>query len=205
VILQVVPRIWPPDAVHDTVDVVVRGAAFQRSLQSSLAERLMRWLGEWMGRVVHFLDGKASVRAIALGIAAMLALLVVARLVLAARARDDDAFAASGARRARPGGDSWRDADRFAADGRFEEAAHALYRGVLASLAQTERVRLDPSKTSGDYARELRARGSASHAPFRAFGRRFEVAVYGHGGCDAALIDDLRRLASPFAPRARAA
>jgi hypothetical protein len=64
---------------------------------------------------------------------------------------------------------------------------------------------LDPSKTSGDYARELRARGSASYQPFRDFSRRFDVAVFGHGGCDAALIDDLRRLATPFAPRARAA
>src|SRR5258705_7522866 len=205
VILQVVPRVWPAGAVHDTVEAVVRGAAFRRSLQSSLAERLVRWIGEWMGRVFHFLDGKASARAIAIGLAATLVLLVVARFVLAARARDDDAFSAGRGARARAGEDPWRAADRLAADGRFEEAAHALLRGVLASLAQTERVRLDPSKTSGDYARELRVRGSASWEAFRAFGRRFDVAVYGHGGCDAALVGDLRRLAMPFAPRARAA
>ena len=76
---------------------------------------------------------------------------------------------------------------------------------VLLSLTRSDRVRLDPSKTSGDYARELRARGSAAYQPFRAFSRRFDVAVFGHGGCDAALIEDLRRLAAPLAPRARAA
>jgi hypothetical protein len=77
---------------------------------------------------------------------------------------------------------------------------------VLLTLARAERLRLDPSKTSGDYARELRARSSASYQPFRTFSRRFDVAVFGHGGCDAALIDDLRRLAAPFSSlRARAA
>jgi hypothetical protein len=205
VILQVVPRVWPADAVHDTVDAVVRAAAFRRSLQSSLAERLVRWFGEWLRRVFHVLDGMASARAIALGLAAALVVVVVARLVLAARARDQDAFALSRASQARSGEDPWRAADRLAAEGRFEEAAHALYRAVLAGLAQTERLRLDPSKTSGDYARELRARGAASYAPFRAFAHRFDVAVYGHGRCDAGLIDDLGRLARPFAPRSRAA
>jgi hypothetical protein len=205
VIFQVGSRLWPADAIHDTVEAVVRGAAFRRSLQSSLVERLSRWFTEWIARVFHFLDGKASARAIALGLAGALVLLVIARLLLAARAREGDAFAASRRGGARAGEDPWRAADRLAADRRFEEAAHALYRGVLLSVAQSERLRLDPSKTSGDYARELRASGSASYAPFRAFGRRFEVAVYGHGGCDAVLIDDLRRLASPFAPRARAA
>jgi hypothetical protein len=75
---------------------------------------------------------------------------------------------------------------------------------VLESLARSEHLRLDPSKTSGDYARELRTRGSSSHAPFRAFGRRFDVAVYGHGGCDEAAIAELYRLAAPFRPRAGA-
>jgi hypothetical protein len=76
---------------------------------------------------------------------------------------------------------------------------------VLLSLARNERLRLDPSKTSGDYARDLRARASSSYQPFRSFARRFDVAVYGHGGCDAALITDLRALAAPFLPRAHAA
>jgi hypothetical protein len=76
---------------------------------------------------------------------------------------------------------------------------------VLLSLARGERMRLDPSKTSGDYARELRARGSSAYQPFRAFARRFDVGVYGHGRCDAVLIAELRALAAPFATRARAA
>jgi hypothetical protein len=130
---------------------------------------------------------------------------VVARLFLAARARDAEGIAASRGRRTGAGEDPWRAFERLRAAARFEDAAHALYRGVLTSVAHRERVRLDPSKTSGDYARELRARGSALHPVFRAFSRRFDVAVYGHGGCDAAALAELRQLADPFAPQARAA
>lgn len=203
--LQVAPRVWPADAVHDTVQSVVSGSAFRRSLQSSIAERLWQWLGQWLSRLFDLLDGRTSPRTIALTLAALLVLLVVARLVLAARARDAEAFAASRGRHARAGEDPWRAFERLRAAGRYEEAAHSLYRGVLASLARRERVRLDPSKTSGDYARELRTRGSALHPLFRTFSRKFDVAVYGYGGCDDASLAELRRLAEPFVPQARAA
>ena len=203
--LQVAQRVWPPAAVHDTVEAVVSGAAFRRSLQTSVAERLLRWLGEWLSRFSHFLRGAPSARMIALGVVGALVLLVIARLVLAARARDADSLAAARAGRASATENPWQEADRLAAAGRFEEAAHALYRGVLAGLARRERLRLDPSKTSGDYARELRRRGAPSYAAFRTFVRRFDVAVYGYGGCTAESIAELRRLAEPFAPWARAA
>ena len=203
--LQVAPRSWPADAVHDTVQAVVRGPAFRRSVQDSIAERLLRWLGEWLSRMSGLLEGWASPRTIAFGLAALLVLLVVGRLVLAARARDVEALALARGRRSGATEHPWRAYERLRAAGRHEEAAHALYRGVLASVAQRERVRLDPSKTSGDYARELRARGSALHPAFRSFSRRFDVAVYGHGGCDDASLDELRRLAEPFVPRARVA
>lgn len=204
-ILQVAPRIWNAGAVHDTVQAVVQGPAFRRSIQSSVAERMLGWIAEWLAQLFRYFEGRTSARILALTLVAVLVALVIARLVLAARARDDgDAMDMRGGRLLK-GEDHWRAAERLASEGRYEDSAHAIYRGVLASLALSERVRLHPSKTSGDYARELRARGSTSQAPFRAFGRRFDVAVYGRGGCDAALIDDLVRLAAPFRSRARAA
>jgi hypothetical protein len=203
--LQVAERVWSPTAVHDTVEAVVRGFAFRRSLQSSLAERLVRWFGEWMSRFSHLLSGAPSARTIAIGVAAVLVLVVVVRLLVAARARDADALASSRAARTGAAPNPWINADRLIAEGRFEEAAHALYHGVLTGVVGRERLRLDPSKTSGDYARELRGRGSPSYAAFRAFVRRFDVAVYGYGGCTAESLDELRRLAAPFAPAARAA
>ena len=202
---QVAQRVWPAEAIHDTVDAVVRQGAFRRSIQSSIGERLVHWAIEWLERLFAFLDGRTSARGIALTFAALLALLVVARIVLSARARDIDGFTARRALRPDASEDPWRAADRLAADGRFEEAAHALYRGVVATLVVRERLRFDSSKTSGDYARELRARGSSSYAPFREFSRRFDVVVYGHHGTDESALRDLVRLASPFSPQTRAA
>ena len=203
--LQVALRTWPPIAVHDTVTAVVNSAPFRRSLQMSLAERMYQWILEGAKRLFDFLRGSSSARTIAIGFAVLLALLLIARLVLAARAREDGGAPGERAARGGAGEDPWRAAERLSAAGRLEEAAHAIYRGVLASVARADRLRLDPSKTSGDYARELRTRGTTSYVPFRAFGRRFDVAVYGHGGCDAAAIAELYRLAEPFRLRARAA
>lgn len=201
---QVVPREWPSGAVHDTVEAVVRGAAFHRSLRQSLFDRLLMWIGEWLAGLFQHIRGTGLARTAALTVAALLVLLVVARLILSARARDERVRVSYRGQVAVTE-DPWRAAERLAAQGHYEEAAHALYHGVLASVAHAERLRLDPSKTSGDYARELRARGAAAYVPFRAFSRRFDAGVYGHDACDAALIDDLRRLALPLAPRARAA
>lgn len=205
--LQAALRTWPPGVVHDTVAAVVQSAKFRRSLQMSLAERLYRWIGEAFDWLLALFRGSSSARWVAIGLGALLAVLVVARLLLAARARKEGSEPTEWRGHGDGGEDPWRAAERLASAGRLEEAAHAIYRGVLASLAANDRVRLDPSKTSGDYARELRARGSASYAPFRAFGRRFDVAVYGHDGCGAEAIAELTRLAEPFRPRggARAA
>ena len=195
---------WPPSAVHDTVEAIARGIEYRRSIRQSIFDRVLLWLAQGIERIVDFIRHLPSSRAIGLTVLGIIVLLIVVRIVIAAMARDE-----TGARARRRGAAAGEDpfvvAERLAAEGRFEDAAHSLYHGVLLALARTDRVRLDPSKTSGDYARELRARGSAAYQPFRAFSRRFDVAVFGHGGCDAALIDDLRRLAAPFAPRARAA
>jgi hypothetical protein len=204
-LIQAARQVWPPGAVHDTVAAVARQLAFRRNLRDTIAQRLMMWIGEWIGNIVRMFRHSGGARPLGFAVVALIVVAVVARLVIAARARDDSAT--SHARRGRKGEleDPFVLAEALALEGRFEDAAHALYRGVLLSLARSERLRLDPSKTSGDYARELRARSSSAHQPFRAFARRFDFAVYGHGGCDARLIADLRELAQPFTHRARAA
>ena len=203
--IQAVPGALPAGAVHDSVQSILRGAAYRRTLSTTILERMLLWLGEALDALMRTLRGMPGGRTFAVTVAALLVALVVARLLIAARARDDEgiSFGARGGTSRRE--DPWRAAERLAAAGDFEGAAHQLYRGVLASLQQGERLRLDPSHTSGDYARELRARGSGALHPFRAFARRFDVAVYGHGPCDAALYDDLLRLAEPLRQRARAA
>ena len=197
-LLQAALRAWPPAVVHDTVAAVVSGPAFRRSLQMSLAQRLFRWIADGLDALMDYLRASGPARWIAIGFTILLVALIVARFLLSARARSEGGDANERARRGRQGEDPWRAAERLAAAGQFEDAAHALYRGVVESAGRTERLRLDPSKTSGDYARELRARGSPRFTEFRAFARRFDVAVYGHGHCDADSFADLSRLAAPF-------
>ena len=199
------PPAWPPTAVHDTIAAIARGLEYRRSIRQSLLDRAFLWIAQALERLINYIRHLPSSRTIGLVILGLIVAAIIARLVISSLAREDTGRRV---RRGRGGGtdeDPFDAAERLAADGRFEDAAHALYRGVLLSLARSDRLRLDPSKTSGDYARELRARGSSSYQPFRAFSRRFDFAVFGHGVCDVALIDDLRRLAMPFAPQARAA
>ena len=165
----------------------------------------MLWLAEWFDRMNKAFHNLPSARTVGLIFVALLALFVIVRFVIAARAGDETGVRAVRRRSGTSTTDPWQIAESLLAQGRFEDAAHALYRGVIVTLGREERLRLHASKTSGDYARELRRRGSASYAPFRTFTRRFDVAVYGHGGCDAAALDELRALSEPFRPRARVA
>ena len=202
---QIVTRQLPASAIHDTVAAIARGIDYRRSLRQSLLDRFFLWLGELFSHLLRFIRFSPVSRPFGYVVLGLIVLGVAARLLIAAQARDDTRGPLRRRTRASSAEDPFVVAERLAAEGKFEEAAHALYHGVLLAMARQERLRLDPSKTSGDYARELRARGSASYQPFRAFGRRFDIAVFGHGGCDARLIDDLRTLAQPLIVRARAA
>jgi hypothetical protein len=205
VLIQVAQRVWPPAAVHDTVAAVADQLLYRRNLRQSIAERIMEWLAEALTWVLRQLGGTQIARPLGFAFVVLVVLVLLVRLVIATRARDDGKGSRARRIRGEPGEDPFRVAEALASQGRFEEAAHALYRGVLRAIARGERLRLDPSKTSGEYARELRARGSSAYQPFRAFARRFDVGVYGHGPIDRALVDDLRALAAPFLPRANAA
>ena len=191
--------------MHDTVRAVLRDPAFRRSLRHSLADRILLWLSHWFAQLLKLLSHLPSARSFVLAFVALIVLFVVVRLVIAARARDERAALGSARRSMASADDPWRAADALALEGRHEEAAHALYRGVIRSLGRLERIRLDPSKTSGDYARELRRRNAATLAPFRDFTRRFDIVIYGHGRADALSLAELRELSAPFRAPARAA
>lgn len=164
---------------------------------------MLDWLGDLLRRLFGAIPSVPNAKWIILGIAILAVVAIAARFVFANEAEERRRRARS--RTVFGGADPLIEAERLAAAGDYTEAAHLLYRAVTERLAAAEQIRLHPSKTSGDYARELRTRGSSSYQPFREFSRRFDVAVFGHGGCDAVLIDDLRRLAAPFTARARAA
>ena len=174
-------------------------------MRQTLLDRVLLWIYEWLGRIFRWIPRLPSARSFGLGVIALIVLFILVRVVIAAR---DSAGEQQGRRRRRGAEvveDPWLVAERCAARGSYEEAAHALYRGILASLATGERLRLDPSRTSGDYSRELRRRGSPAVTLFIAFTRRFESAVYGHEQLTPAVFAELDALSTPFRPRVKAA
>jgi hypothetical protein len=175
---QAVAGPWTAKQIHDTVAAIARErryAASSESIAGRIAEAIFRWLrdlfrqaGTWPG-----------LRYVLIAAAIVLILAIAGRIVIEERMQ---------ARRAAGFGlraldvetrDYWALAVELDAAGRHVEACHAVYVAVLAALARAGTLRFHASKTSGDYARELRQRGSPQAADFTAFVRQFERAVYG--------------------------
>jgi hypothetical protein len=165
--------------------VLLRNTAYHRSFWSSLGGRLLLELGRLAMRMIEAMRGIPGGRTTVLTVLALLLALIVWRLFLAAEWGDEMLMRrkGTGARATRI--DPWTESERLAAEGDYMGAAHALYQAVLRRLAASERVRVHASKTSGDYARDLRRRGSPLAASFQRFGRRFDHVVFGKSVCTA--------------------
>ena len=92
--------------------------------------------------------------------------------------------------------DAWTLAQELAAEGDFTGAAHALYVALLGNLARRDLLRLHPSKTIGDYLRELRRRPTAPFDAVREFARTYELVAYGLRPCAADRYARLHTLAA---------
>jgi hypothetical protein len=195
---------WPAAAIQDSVAAVIRQAPYRRSVSATLFDRFLDWLADGIRRLFEIVPAVPYAKWIVLGIAILLVIAIAARFVLGNQAEERRRRVRAGA--VFGGGDPMAEAERLAAAGDYTEAAHLLYRGVTERLAAGEQIRLHPSKTSGDYARELRLRGSAVHGEFRQFGRRYDHVMFGIGTCDAPTYAALREQATRLVrPEARAA
>ena len=160
----------------------------------------MGWIARWLGAALEAVRGSRSVYWTTIAVFTVIVVAVVARAVyLGYLRREQRAERAGGRLRggARPGRDPWVLAQELAARENYTDAAHALYRALLEALARRERVRLHPSKTAGDYVRDLRQRSSSLFTRFRDFARSYETVVYGLGVCDRERYERLRALATP--------
>jgi len=165
----------------------------------SVGARVMRFLLrliDWLtSRVAGAFHQSPAVSWLVLAIAGALVLALVARVVMLARARTRRMTEPLGMSAIL--GDAWQLAAELAADGRFTDAAHALYVAVLDATARRASLRLHPSKTAGDYLRELREQPSPLVTLFRDFARAYDATIYGLGMCDRERFERLRLLAQP--------
>jgi hypothetical protein len=200
-----IPTQLSDSTIRHTVDAVFRQPAFNRF---SLWQKLIGWLGEGWDRLMAALDPLfSSLRqsppvfwTVVVVLAALL-VAIIGRAVYLWRIRSTgmaEVAARSGAPHLRYGRDPWTAAQELAARGAYTEAAHALYAALLETAARQQQIRLHPSKTLGDYVRELRGRSSGLFTRFREFARSYEVVIYGIGHCDEARYQRLYALAIPI-------
>jgi hypothetical protein len=193
------PQSGPPphQAIQDTVAAVFQQRAYDRSITQTLWDRLLNLLGELLGDLLRAIGRSSTAgRIIEIIIVALLVLILI-RLIIQV-ASGEIAFGGGSRLGAGHGtaADNWAEAQRLASEGRYTEAAHRLYAALLQSMAGRDEVRVHPSKTVGDYVRELRRRSSAFLPRFRDFARSYEVVVYGLGVCDQQRYERLYSLAT---------
>lgn len=191
--LQAGAQPWPDRAIRDTIAAITKDADYQRALTQSLWDRMTRWIWD---HVVNFLTSVGSsnlTRTITIAMVVLIVVLVAARIAIGISAERALRHAGAGAR-ANPGDEALlASADALAARGEFTAAAHALFAAALAALAARGEVRLHASKTTGDYARELRRRNASALRPFQSFRSRYDRVIYGDMRCTEADYAALQR------------
>ena len=193
-------------AIRDTIAAVFNGVAYDRSVRQTLWDRFLGWLGGLLAPIGVAISESPTARgALVAGLIVLVAAIAARFAYIAYQQRDRSAIVATGRGTAprRRQRDPWLEAQEQAARGNFTEAAHALYAALLLAIAQRERVGLHPSKTIGDYARELRQRSSALFTRYRDFARSYESVVYGIGTCDRDRYERLHALAATIVRPAR--
>lgn len=191
------PRIW------SVVDSVFKSAAYNRA---SLWQRFWEWVGRmlrdffsWIAPAFSALRRSPLLFWVVMAAVVLLTAAVIARWIYLWRART--ALRISGTPWDVHGefqrGDAWSAAQQLAARGDYTAAAHALYAALLDAGARQDQLELHPSKTAGDYVREVRRRASPIFPSLRDFARAYEIVIYGFGECDRERYERLLSIARP--------
>jgi Domain of unknown function (DUF4129) len=194
----------PERTIRRAVEAVYGTPTYNRT---SLWDRFWGFVGEMVGRFFRWLSPAFDALhkspplfwAVLIGLG-LLTAAVIARSLYLWRARTALRIAGGGWE-ARPGatrGDAWAAAQHLAARGDFTAAAHALYAALLDAGARQNQLRLHPSKTAGDYVREVRRHSSPIFPGFRDFARAYELVIYGLGECNRERYERLLSLAIPI-------
>jgi Domain of unknown function (DUF4129) len=189
---QAVAGPWTARQIHDTVAAIARQAAYATPIRQSILGRIFESVLRWIRDMLDQLDALPGARYLLIAAVALIVIIIAGRIVIgqqmeARRLAGAGLRAIDGERR-----DYWALAAQLDAAGNYVGACHAIYVGVLDALARTGVVKFHASKTSGDYARDLRQRRSAVAGEFASFARQFDRSVY---SWSAPTHDDYLRLA----------
>lgn len=194
----------PERTIHETVAAIFRARAYQRSTLLdhfwSWVQRMLQRFFAWIAPGFRALKHSPPLYWAVIITLGILVALAVARWILLWRARTARLAAGEGWDQHVAGarGDAWAAAQQLAAGGNYTSAAHALYAALLDAGARQQHLRLHPSKTTGDYVREIRRRSPPSFPVFRDFARSYEHVIYGLGECNRERYERLFSLALPL-------
>jgi hypothetical protein len=176
---QAVAGPWTARQIHDTVAAIVRQPAYAVPVRQSILGRVLQTIFRWIRDLLEQIKAWPDARYLLIAAIILIVIAIAGRIVIAqqieARRRVGVGLRAIGGERR----DYWALAAELDAAGNHVGACHAVYIGVLDALTRTGAVRYHVSKTSGDYARDLRQRQSPVAADFAAFARQFDRSVFG--------------------------
>jgi hypothetical protein len=164
-------------------------------LRRSLLGRALAYLVDRFADLLELARGSRDFRLVAIASVVVIVLAIAGRVLISrqldiAGRRPGRSHGAAGERR-----DYWILANELAAAGDHIGACHALYAAIVDTLVRRGEVKFHSSKTAGDYARELRRRGSPAFQSFLAFARQFDRVVYGRVTVDGDDFASLSRAA----------
>jgi hypothetical protein len=190
------------DSVGRVVDGVFRGDEYNRVVQETLWNQMMAALDRFLSVLwqrfwqwLYSIPGGEHVVKGALYVIALIVVVVAGYYIITYFTTRHRGEPVANERAVR---DLWKASEQSAARGDYTGAAHLLYASLLHTLMGRGAVRFHPSKTAGDYARELARRSGTFHAPFAAFVRAYDVVIYRDGMCDQPHYQTLRSLAEPI-------
>jgi hypothetical protein len=176
---QAVAGPWTAKQIHDTVAAIVRRPAYATPVRQSILGRVLTTVFRWIRDLLEQIKSWPDARYVLIAAVAVIVIVIAGRIVIGqkmeARRRAGMGLHAIGGERR----DYWALAAELDAAGNYVAACHALYIGVLDALSRTGALRHHASKTSGDYARDLRQRQSPVANEFAAFARQFDRSVFG--------------------------
>lgn len=194
-LLLQLPSPVTPAAVRDSISRIVLERGYYRNVTSTLFSRAWEWFTRTLRDLFLQAAGSRGTYLISLTVIGVVIIAVIVRSVIVARARRQAA-----ARRVvdATADEQLAQARGLSAQGAYVEAAHLLYAAVVTRLTEVRKVRRHPSKTVGDYFRDLRAASDPVAAPYRAFAQIYDIVAYGDGHCDAIRFARLEQLAAPM-------
>jgi hypothetical protein len=194
----------PEQTIRRAVDSVFGSAAYNRA---SLWQRFWEWVGRmlraffsWIAPAFFALRRSPPLFWAVLIVLTLLTAAVIARWLYLWRARTALHIAGAGwdTHGEFSRADAWSAAQQLAARGDYTAAAHALYAALLDAGARQDQLKLHPSKTAGDYVREVRRRASPIFPSLRDFARAYDIVIYGLGECDRERYERLLSIARPI-------